>query len=249
MTFEDFFNEFDILEICHLSPDTFQEDLHLNQSFHQISSPITNETMTTSVVKNRRTSIRMSIPTCLVNDCQFDEHKTWSCLLFEGQWIKHISSGGRCITTCEHGCNFWQNPQYEIETSADDQTIKCAIIISLMQKYNRLKSIENPIDRYDYIQVIKELKFLFKHKFSQARFYKIKSDQSMSISTPSRSYARYMHTKTYKNEDLEYVGYTGSYINRREVTLYIRVPPGKYLVIPSTYEVIKYLTDNIFHKE
>lgn len=55
-----------------------------------------------------------------------------------------------------------------------------------------------------------------------------------------RSNARRLETHTYGNDDLEYVGYTGSYINRREVTLYLRVPPGKYLVIPSLYEVISY---------
>jgi len=131
MNFQDFFDQFDILEICHLSPDTFEEEIHLN-----ISSPINDETTTTDYLPTQR--------------------KTWSCLSFEGQWIKNSTSGGRCITTCEHGCNFWKNPQYEIETNAEDKTIKCAIVISLMQKYNRLKSIDNPVDRYDYIQVIKE---------------------------------------------------------------------------------------------
>ncbi|CAF1443519.1 unnamed protein product [Rotaria sp. Silwood1] len=219
MTFQDFFTEFDILEICHLSPDTFNEELHLNISSQQILSPVNNEIITTSVIKNHQTSIRMSIPTCLVTNYLPIQHKIWSCLLFEGQWIKNISSGGRCITTCEHGCNFWKNPQYKIETNTTDKTIKCAIIISLMQKYNRFKSIDNPIDRYDYIQ---------------ARIYKIKTDNSTHS---LRSYSHHIDTKKiYENDDLEYVGYTGSYINRREVTLYLRVPPGKYLIIPSTYE-------------
>jgi hypothetical protein len=152
MTFQDFFDEFDILEICHLSPDTFEEELHLNTSSDQIN----NETTTTSsIIKDHRTSIRMSIPTdYLPTQC-----KTWSCLSFEGRWIKNVSSGGRCVTICEHGCNFWKNPQYEIETSAEDETIKCAIVISLMQKYNRLKSTDNPADRYDYIQVIQQFFF------------------------------------------------------------------------------------------
>ncbi|CAF1506952.1 unnamed protein product [Adineta steineri] len=210
MTFQDFFSEFDILEICHLSPDTFEEELQLNTSSHELSS--------SSVIKNHRTSIRMSIPTSLVTDYLPQQRKIWSCLSFEGQWIENISSGGRCITTCEHGCNFWNNPQYEIETSTEDETIKCAIVISLMQKYNRFKPTDNPIDRYDYIQ---------------ARIYKIKTNNS----TPSsRSHGRRLERKIYKNEDLDYVGYTGSYINRREVTLYLRIPSGKYLVIPSLYE-------------
>jgi hypothetical protein len=213
MNFQDFFDQFDILEICHLSPDTFEEEIHFN-----ISSPINNETTTDY------------LPT---------QRKTWSCLSFEGEWIKNSTSGGRCITTCEHGCNFWKNPQYEIETNAENETIKCAIVISLMQKYNRLKSIDNPVDRYDYIQVIKESLLHINQNllFSQARIYKIKTDNS----TPSspHSHARHIDTKPYENDDLEYIGYTGSYINRREVTVYLRVSPGKYLVIPSTFEVIK----------
>lgn len=36
--------------------------------------------------------------------------------------------------------------------------------------------------------------------------------------------------------DLERVGTTGSYINKREVTYQCRVPPGNYIIIPSTYE-------------
>jgi hypothetical protein len=143
MTFDDFFDEFDILEICHLSPDTFEEEIELNHD-----NP---DQITPSIIKDHRTSI----PTILLpTDHLSMQRKTWSCLSFEGQWIKNSSSGGRCVTTCEHGCDFWKNPQYEIETSAEDQSIKCAIVISLMQKYNRLKSIENPVDRYDYIQVI-----------------------------------------------------------------------------------------------
>src|SRR5579871_6503845 len=113
MTFQDFFNEFDILEICHLSPDTFEEELYINKSSHQITS---------SIIKDHRTSIRMSIPSSLTADNLPIQHKTWSCLSFEGEWIKNFSSGGRCITTCEHGCNFWKNPQYEIETSTENET-------------------------------------------------------------------------------------------------------------------------------
>jgi len=198
MTFDDFFDEFDILEICHLSPDTFEEELQLNNSLSSPSSP-----QTQSILKDHRTSICMSIPNSVTTDSQ---RKTWSCLSFEGRWIRNVSSGGRCVTECEHGCQYWLNPQYEIETK------KCAIVISLMQKYNRLKSTDNPLDRYDYIQ---------------ARIYQIKTDHSMDAK----------HRK-YGDDDLEYIGYTGSYVNRREVSLYLRVLPGKYLIIPSTYEVL-----------
>ena len=148
MNFDDFFAEFDILEICHLSPDTFEEELQVNIKPDPISSPAR-----TSVIKDQRTSIVTSLS---INDIPI-QNKTWSCLSFQGQWIPNLSSGGRCVTTCDHGCDFWTNPQYEVETIAEDPAVKCAIVISLMQKYNRLKSTDNPLDRYDYIQVSDEL--------------------------------------------------------------------------------------------
>jgi calpain-2 len=44
--------------------------------------------------------------------------------------------------------------------------------------------------------------------------------------------------KFYMNQ-LERVGASGSYINRREVTKRFRVPPGAYITIPSTYDCDK----------
>ncbi|CAF1244333.1 unnamed protein product [Adineta steineri] len=38
---------------------------------------------------------------------------------------------------------------------------------------------------------------------------------------------------------LERVGASGSYINRREVTKRFRVPPGSYIIIPSTFDCDK----------
>ena len=178
MTFEDFFVEFDILEICHLSPDTFEEELQLNSDAHH------SETTTSSVIKDHRTSIRLSLPSALLADDLPIQRKTWSCLSFEGQWIAQVSSGGRCVSACEHGCDFWKNPQYEIETCADDDTVKCAIVISLMQKYNRLKPIENPVDRYDYIQVIEEHTSAYRRRLSLA--LRLESIASRSIPVPCR---------------------------------------------------------------
>ena len=46
------------------------------------------------------------------------------------------------------------------------------------------------------------------------------------------------HLKLYMTQ-LERVGASGSYINRREVTKRFRVPPGDYVIIPSTYDCDK----------
>jgi hypothetical protein len=40
-------------------------------------------------------------------------------------------------------------------------------------------------------------------------------------------------------KDLDRVGTSGSYINKREVTYQTRVPPGNYVIIPSTYDANK----------
>ncbi|CAF0739049.1 unnamed protein product [Didymodactylos carnosus] len=230
MTFFDFFHEFDILEVCHLSPDTFEEEL----DFHLQSLPLIQSTQTeksrrsnaTTMLKDENFSMHTPLSASMMCDRPLNR-KVWSCLSFEGQWIHGISAGGRCATKCRHGCHYWSNPQYEIEMCADNEYVKCALVISLMQKYNRLTPIDDPINRYDYIQ---------------ARIYKINTVSSSSTNAvPStaitrKSDGKVVGTNGYSAEDLDYVGYTGSYINRREVTSYLRVNPGKYLIIPSTYE-------------
>ena len=61
----------------------------------------------------------------------------------------------------------------------------------------------------------------------------------LAPATPTgRSHGRRLERNMYENDDLEYIGYTGSYINRREVTLYLRITSGKYIIVPSIYEVM-----------
>jgi hypothetical protein len=79
---------------------------------------------------------------------------------------------------------------------------------------------------------------LFCLSFSQARIYRINAGTTPP-SPSARPHGHRLVGRVYGNYDVEYIGYTGSYINRREVTLYLRVPAGKYLVIPSIYEVVR----------
>lgn len=66
-------------------------------------------------------------------------------------------------------------------------------------------------------------------EFIQLRVFRVNEGVDVSVfqsGTGEKIYPR----------DLERVGTTGPYINKREVTYQCRVPPGNYIIIPSTYD-------------
>lgn len=88
------------------------------------------------------------------------------------------------------------------------------VIVSLMQKDTRLKRITTGEESSE--------------EFIQFRLYRIKDGLEIDNISGCSS-------KLYANQ-LDRVGSSGSYINSREVTKRFRVPPGNYLIIPSTYD-------------
>ncbi len=138
----------------------------------------------------------------------------WNCLQFDGEWISGQSAGG-----CGQGRNshqFWINPQYLIRlTRPDPGHNDCVIIAACMQKYTRQKRMQ--------------INGQSAEEFIQLRLYRVNDNIDVSI------FQNGVGQKLYP-KDLERVGTTGSYINKREVTYQHRVPPGNYIIIPSTYE-------------
>lgn len=112
---------------------------------------------------------------------------------------------------------FWTNPQFIIsleDVDRDDNENLATVIISLMQKDSRLKRIATGDQTNE--------------EYIQFRFFRIIENLDIDNFNDCR-------IKLYANQ-LERFGSSGSYINSREVTKRFRVPPGNYLIIPSTYD-------------
>lgn len=70
-------------------------------------------------------------------DSLTDSQANWKIDVFEGEWIKGISSGG-----CNNRDTFHYNPQYILQLEQPDHDSddeKCSLVLSLMQKNRRNK--------------------------------------------------------------------------------------------------------------
>ena len=126
---------------------------------------------------------------------------------------------GKCAGGCGQGRNaekFWSNPQYLVRLAYPDPGHNdCVLIAACMQKYTRQKRMQKSGQAAE--------------EFIQLRLYRVNEHVDVSI------FQNGVGEKLYP-KDLERVGTTGAYINKREVTYQQRVPPGNYILIPSTYE-------------
>lgn len=138
----------------------------------------------------------------------------WNCLQFDGEWEANNSAGGSGVA--KHSQMFWKNPQYLIRLPyADPGHNDCVLIVACMQKYTRQKRMQvNGKSAEEYIQL---------------RLYRV--DDGVDVNIFQSGVGEKIYPK-----DLQRVGTSGPYINKREVTYQCRVPPGNYIIIPSTYE-------------
>uniref|UniRef100_A0A1Q3FYF1 Putative calpain family cysteine protease n=1 Tax=Culex tarsalis TaxID=7177 RepID=A0A1Q3FYF1_CULTA len=131
----------------------------------------------------------------------------WEMSTFEGEWAVGSTAGG-----CRNYLNtFWHNPQYVIhleDPDEDDDEGKCTVIIALMQKNRR-------------------------------------SRRNMGVDCLTIGFAVYRVTerdlaqKPLKMNFFKYnasVARSPSFINLREVSCRFKLPPGDYLIVPSTFE-------------
>lgn len=96
----------------------------------------------------------------------------------------------------------------------NDSESLATCIVALMQKDSRLKRTKSKTESGE--------------EFIQFRLFKVHDDVDIDEYRSSGK-------KLYASQ-LERLGSSGAYINSREVTHRFRVPPGHYLIIPSTYE-------------
>ncbi|XP_069464735.1 calpain-2 catalytic subunit-like [Ambystoma mexicanum] len=140
-----------------------------------------------------------------------DKYKKWSQTKFDGAWRRGSTAGG-----CRNYPNtFWMNPQYmikldEADDDPDDDEEGCTFIVGLIQKNRRAQRKMG-----EDMQTI------------GFAIYEVPAQLSGQTNTHlSRDF--FVKTKAADRSD--------TFINLREVLNRFRLPPGEYIIVPSTFE-------------
>uniref|UniRef100_A0A3Q3G806 Calpain-2 catalytic subunit n=2 Tax=Kryptolebias marmoratus TaxID=37003 RepID=A0A3Q3G806_KRYMA len=147
----------------------------------------------------------------LTPDALTDEYKKWAETEFEETWRRGVSAGG-----CRNFANtFWTNPQFvikldDVDDDPDDEEEGCTVIVGLMQK-NRRRQRRMGEDMYTIGFAIYDLP----EEFSGQRQVHLKKDFFLYHASSARS---------------------ETFINTREVSNRFCLPPGEYVILPSTFE-------------
>uniref|UniRef100_A0A3B3QMA9 Calpain-3 n=1 Tax=Paramormyrops kingsleyae TaxID=1676925 RepID=A0A3B3QMA9_9TELE len=141
---------------------------------------------------------------------QDDKIHKWTVSVNEGRWVRGCSAGG-CRNYPD---TFWTNPQYRLrlleeDDDPDDNEVACTVVVALMQKNRRMER--------------KMGANLFTIGFS---IYEVFNAMHGNTQHMPKDFFLYNASKARCK----------SYINLREVTERFRLPPGEYIIVPSTYE-------------
>nr|XP_046258343.1 calpain-2 catalytic subunit-like [Scatophagus argus] len=140
-----------------------------------------------------------------------NEYKKWAESEFEDTWRRGVSAGG-CRN---HPNSFWMNPQFvikldEVDDDPDDGEEGCSFIVGLMQKNRRrMRKMGQDMETIGF--AIYELP----EEYSGQRQVHLKKNFFLYNCSAARS---------------------ETFINLREVCNRFCLPPGEYLIIPSTFE-------------
>uniref|UniRef100_A0A6Q2Y5H5 Calpain 1, (mu/I) large subunit b n=1 Tax=Esox lucius TaxID=8010 RepID=A0A6Q2Y5H5_ESOLU len=142
-----------------------------------------------------------------------DSLSFWNTIKFDGSWRKGSTAGG-CRN---HPNTFWINPQYKItlleeDDDPEDEEVACSFLVALMQK-NRRRYRRQGQDMHTVGFAIYEVRKEVCNFGCQS--VHLKKDFFLKHSSCARS---------------------ETFINLREVSARLRLPPGEYLVVPSTFE-------------
>uniref|UniRef100_A0A665T3K6 Calpain-2 catalytic subunit n=1 Tax=Echeneis naucrates TaxID=173247 RepID=A0A665T3K6_ECHNA len=142
-----------------------------------------------------------------------DNLSKWALSKFEGSWRRGSTAGG-----CRNYPNtFWTNPQFVIkleeeDDDPDDGESGCSFVIGLIQK-NRRRMRKMGEDMHTMGFAIYELPVMC--QFCGQRGIHLKRNFFLCHASAARS---------------------NTFINLREVSSRFCLPPGEYLIVPSTFE-------------
>uniref|UniRef100_A0A8C1DPE0 Calpain 1, (mu/I) large subunit b n=1 Tax=Cyprinus carpio carpio TaxID=630221 RepID=A0A8C1DPE0_CYPCA len=138
-----------------------------------------------------------------------DSLNFWNTIKFNGTWRTGSTAGG-CRN---HPNTFWINPQYKItlleeDDDPEDNEVTCSFLVALMQKDRRRFRKQG--------QDMHTIGFALYEYFGQP---------SISVHLKKDFFLR--RTSCARSE---------TFINLREVSTRLKLPPGEYLIVPSTFE-------------
>lgn len=140
-----------------------------------------------------------------------DKSHSWTVAVNEGRWVRGSSAGG-CRNFPD---TFWTNPQYRMRLYEEDddpddpEHVACTVMVALMQKGRRK-------DRSKGAK-------LYTIGFS---IYEVPKEMIGSQQHLQKDFFLYNASKAKCK----------SYINLREVSERFCLPPGEYVIIPSTFD-------------
>ncbi|KFZ67957.1 Calpain-1 catalytic subunit, partial [Podiceps cristatus] len=144
-----------------------------------------------------------------------DELSRWHTQVFEGTWRRGSTAGG-CRN---HPATFWINPQFKIKLLEEDDDpgddeVACSFLVALMQKHRRRERRAGG-DMHTIGFAVYESISVFAPQAQGSQNVHLKKDFFLRNQSRARS---------------------ETFINLREVSNQIRLPPGEYIVVPSTFE-------------
>uniref|UniRef100_A0A8D3DW17 Calpain 11 n=1 Tax=Scophthalmus maximus TaxID=52904 RepID=A0A8D3DW17_SCOMX len=139
-----------------------------------------------------------------------DSVNHWNTIKFHGTWRRGSTAGG-CRN---HPNTYWINPQYKItlleeDDDPEDDEVACSFLVALMQK-DRRRYRRQGQDMHTIGFALYEVR-----TYRGCQNVHLKKNFFLSQSSCARS---------------------ETFINLREVSTRLRLPPGEYLIVPSTFE-------------